>query len=173
MALSAPRSFGGRGGFTLLEILVTLGLIALLSGVLVLGVNSLLTDRPKTVDELFWTAVQEVRRNALLNNRDTRLRFDPDSREFVAGSAGGEMRYGFVPREEAEFDFLAPRSSGGSSAILLGGDLVETRTVPFVTFFSDGTCSPFRVQFRTRNGPRVIEIDPWTCAPVLAANPTP
>lgn len=171
MSATAPRFACGRGGFTLLEVLVTLALIALLTGALVVGANSLLRDRPKTPEELFWGAVGEVRKEALLDNRDVRLRFDPAKSEFVAWSGGGAMRYPFVAKETAELDFLPPRAPGSFSAMLVGGELIETQTMRFVTFYRDGTCSPFRVQLKTRNGARVLEIDPWTCAPILTNQP--
>jgi prepilin-type N-terminal cleavage/methylation domain-containing protein len=173
MAATAPGFAGGRSGFTLLEVLITLALIALLTSVLVVGTSRLLNDRPKSADELFWAAVGEVRKNALLNNHDVRLSLDPKTHQFVASSAGGaETRYPFVPKETAELEFLAPTASGTLSTILVGGELVETQTIPFVTFYSDGTCSYFRVQLKTRNGAQVLRIDPWTCAPMLIAQPS-
>jgi hypothetical protein len=56
--------------------------------------------------------------------------------------------------------------------------LMESQAIPSVTFFSDGTCTPFRVQFVRGTGTSVLSIDPWTCAPVLKPNdpnalPTP
>jgi general secretion pathway protein H len=133
----------------------------------------LLSDRPKTADQLFWAASGAVRKDALLNNHDVRLSLDTKTHELVASSAAGETRHPFVARETAELDFLAPKAPGTFSAILVGGDLVETQTIPFVTFYNDGTCSPFRVQLKSKNGTRVLDIDPWTCAPMLAAKPAP
>ena len=171
MFASAPRSRVDRSGFTLLEVLITIALIALLTGVLVIGTNRLLGDRPKTADELFWSAVGEARKDALLSNHDVRFTLDAKTHEFVASSEGVETRHAFVPKETAEFDFLAPKSTGTSSAILMGGQLVETQTISSVIFYGDGTCSPFRAQIKSRNGAHVLEIDPWTCAPMLAAQP--
>ena len=54
--------------------------------------------------------------------------------------------------------------------MLLGGQLVETKTLPYVTFYGDGTCSPFRLQIRTTGEARVIAIDPWTCSLVLTSD---
>jgi len=51
--------------------------------------------------------------------------------------------------------------------MLLGGELVETGTMPYVTLYRDGTCTPFRVQFHSSGAARIIAIDPWTCAEVL------
>jgi len=171
MPATASRSAceGSRRGFTLLEVLITIALIALLAGVLVVGTNRLLRSKPLSADELFWVAANATRKEALLNNRDVRLRFDAKAREFISLSSGGETRYPFVVKETAELDFLVPKSAGNGSAMLIGGDLVETQTLPAVTFYGDGTCSPFRVQFKTPAGTRVQEIDPWTCAPMLKA----
>ena len=38
---------------------------------------------------------------------------------------------------------------------------------PQVIFYPDGTCTPFRVQFRMPDRASVLTIDPWTCAEVL------
>lgn len=168
-AIASSPTGGPRRAFTLLEVLVTIALIALLTGALVVGANRLLGDRPKTADELFWAAVAETRKDALLNNRDARLGFDSKTHEFVTLSGGAETRRPFVAKGVGEFDFLAPKSTGSGSAMLLGSQLVETQTLPFVTFYADGTCSPFRAQLKSRNGARVLEIDPWTCAQVLSA----
>lgn len=168
MSVISARPAGGRRGFTLLEVLVTLALIALLTGVLVVGVSRLLGDRPKTPDELFWGAVEAARKDALLNNRDVRLSLDAKTAQFVLLSDGGESRQPFVPKEVAEFDFLAPKAAAGGASVLIGGQLVETQTLPAVTFYRDGTCSAFRAQIKGRSATRVLEIDPWTCAAMLS-----
>ena len=164
----APR----HAGFTLLEVLVVIGLIALLSSVLIIGTTRLLGSRQAAADEIFWKMVGEVRKSALLDNRDIRLTFDPKTKEFVAGSGELAVRFPFAPRDTMDVDFLAPASVSGSTSILIAGQLVETTTLPFVTFYGDGTCSPFRVQLKARASATILEIDPWTCAAVLKAQPS-
>lgn len=177
----APRLAGGgsvfrraprHAGFTLLEILVVIGLIALLSSVLIIGTTRLLGSRQATADEIFWKMVGEVRKSALLDNRDIRLSFDTKTKEFVAGSGDLAQRFPFAPRDAVDVDFLAPSSVSGSTSILIAGQLVDTQTIPFVTFYGDGTCSPFRVQLKAKASATILEIDPWTCAQVLNARPT-
>lgn len=152
-------------GFTILEILLVLALIGLLAGVLIGGSVRLLATRPVTVEGAFWETVSEVRKEALLNQREVRLRYDEKTRSLISISSAGERTFP-LPSGEVQIDFLGPvsRSAG---LVLIGGLLVETKTLPFVTFFDDGTCSPFRLQIRTGGPARILSIDPWTCAEVL------
>ena len=57
------------------------------------------------------------------------------------------------------------RSPGLSYQDLLD---MDTREVPVVRFYPDGSCDRFRVQIRSgTSAPQVIAVDPWTCAPLL------
>lgn len=154
-----------RSGFTLLEILLVLGLISMLVGVLVTGSVRLLSDQPVTVEEVFWEAVNETRKDALLHQREVRLRYDADGRALVAHGSAGPRAFP-LPPGEVQLDLL-PAARRSTDFVLIGGLLVETNPLSHVTFFGDGTCSPFRVQIRTGGPARMLEIDPWTCAPVL------
>lgn len=149
--------------------LLTLALIGLLAGVLVTGAVYLTDEKPTTPEDVFWKAVMETRRQALLSGRDVRLRFvkKDKAHALVASGSEKEQRFPFENVEELTVDFLSVQK--GSSAILVRGQLVETQSIPYVTFYGDGTCTPFRAQFRTGGAARSIAIDPWTCAPVLAA----
>ena len=163
---------GTRRGFTLLEVLLTVALIGLLSGALVTAAVYLTDDKPITPEDVFWKSVTESRRQALLTGRDVRLRFvkKDKAHALVATGAEGEQRFPFEKVDELTVDFLSVQKSG--SAILIRGQLVETQTIPYVTFYGDGTCTPFRVQFRTGGAARSIAVDPWTCAPILVAGTT-
>ena len=70
-----------RSAFTLLELLLALGLIALLSAVFIAGSVSLLNDKPVLPQEVFWQASHAARKTALQNaavsgGHDVRLSFD-------------------------------------------------------------------------------------------------
>ncbi len=168
---SGGRTAGrnARRGFTLLEILLTVALIGLLAGVLVTAAVQLTDEGPATPEDVFWKAVTESRREALLTGQDVRLRFQAKNKQYalVASGAAREQQFPFVPSETLAVEFLSAQKGGG--AMLIRSQLVETQRVPFVTFYSDGTCTPFRVQIRTGGEPRLLSIDPWTCAPVLPA----
>jgi len=160
--------------FTLIEILLVLALIGLLASVLVMGSVRLMSGQAPTPEEVFWKAVAGARRMALVSGKDVQLQFvaekdrdrekDPE-RALVATGAVGSERFPFVASGNLTVDFLSPQK--GKSAILVRGQLIQTQTMPAVTFYRDGTCSPFTVQFRTDGPARTLSIDPWTCAQVL------
>jgi general secretion pathway protein I len=68
--------------------------------------------------------------------------------------------------------FLSAQKFAGGS-VVLAGQVVESEALKFVTFYSDGTCTAFRLQIRTGVDSHVLSIDPWTCAPVLTPKRRP
>lgn len=170
----SPRLTRGAlvSGFTLLEILLVLALIGLLAGVLIGGSMALISPKNPSVDELFWKVVQEARKTALESSREVHLRFDAKEKSFVIEPDGGAARpfpLSVTSGSDLTVDFLSTQKNGGS-AMLLGGVVVETQPLPGgVTFYDDGTCTPFRAQIRGNGGAHVLEIDPWTGAAILPA----
>lgn len=157
----------------MLEILLVVALIGLLTSALVVSINrglSLTGQRAMTVEDVFWQVVTESRKQALVRQQEVRLSFDPRERHFVASSVQGSKTYPVEQPGEVQVDFLS--SQKGGSSILLGGNLVETQAIPYVKFYDDGTCTPFRLQVRTGGPARTLSVDPWTCAPVLEAEPS-
>jgi type II secretion system protein H len=151
-------------GFTLVEILLVLALLVLGAAVLLPSVSGLFrTNQSGSPEEVVAEVLQQARREAVLTGKEVALHFEPETQRFVWDGSAGRALGSAGPR--LKVDFLRPRAT---AAILVGGQLVETAVVPAVKFFPDGTCEPVRVQFRPAGGtPRVIAIDPWTCAPGL------
>lgn len=159
----------GRG-FTLLEMLLTLALIALLAGALIGGSSALLAEKPPSADDVFWSTVRTARKTALDTEHDLNLRYDEKTKAFQLTPPEGTVQTfplsAAGPGADLIVEFLAAQKTGGS--ILLGGTVVETEPLSGgVTFYADGTCSPFRLQIRVNGGAHIIAIDPWTCSPVL------
>lgn len=166
-----PRAATGRRGFTLLEVLLVLALIGLLSAVLVTGGTQLLNHEPTSPDEVFWAAVQEARKMALKSEGEVVMRFVDDREQgkaFVVTSNSASKSFPIPKAGSLEITFLAQQKGG--TMIMIAGTVIETQKVDSVTFYPDGTCSPFRVQFYRDGAVHLASIDPWTCAPMLTTD---
>lgn len=166
------RTAGASGrGFTLVEVLLVLALMALVSAVLFPVAGAFLpgpdADNP---EELLAGVLQEARRASVLSGRPVTLRFDAAGRRFVwqgdgADAPRGDRAAGGVRQVE----FL-PVERGAS--VLVRGRLVETARHAAMDFYPDGTCQPVRLHVRPAAGAaRTVAIDPWTCAPGLEVKP--
>lgn len=173
-----------RGAFTLLEVLLSLAIIALVATVLIGGSARLLSDQPVSTYDVFWKAVRQARKTALLAEHDIRLKFDARNKQFVIidGLAPSRLAADGFTREEVPLETFPVHPSvaadltveflsanKGGNMILIGGVVVESQTLPYVTFYSDGTCTPFRLQLMREGGASTLAVDPWTCAPILRA----
>lgn len=173
-AASAPSALRGPGpeprrrpaGFTLLELLLALALIGLLSGALIVGVNGLLKKSRASADEVLAQTMLAARELALVSDQAVSLRYDTKEKQLI-WSNGLTTKTAALPQTPpVTLQFLQPRAS---SAILIGGQLIETREVPVVQFYPDGTCDAFRVQWQQASlPPRVVTVDPWTCVTLPA-----
>jgi prepilin-type N-terminal cleavage/methylation domain-containing protein len=161
--------------FTLLEVLLGLALIALLAGALIGGSSALLSEKPVSADDVFWSAVQAARKTALNAQQDVSLRYDDKAKAFTLTGPDASVASSFPipnPANDLIVEFLSAQKTGG--AMLLGGTVVETEPLTGgVTFYSDGTCTPFRLQIRVTGGAHILAIDPWTCSPVITPPKTP
>ncbi len=162
MTISAT---GDPRAFTLLEILLALALIALLATVFVGASSALLADRPRSLDDQFWKLCGDARRSALESQHDLQVSFDARTHAFVLSDGASVRSIPVTGPADLAVDFLA--ADRDASAVLIGGTVIQTNALPAVTFYSDGTCTPFRVQFRTNGAAHTLDLDPWTCAPIL------
>ena len=143
-----------------------LALIGLITAVLAAGITRVFSDEHPSPDDVFWQACRSAERLATLGEHDVSLGFDSKRRALV-WTDGRES--GAAPFDPAGGDISVQflEAQAGGSLILIAGQVVETQEVKRVTFFPDGTCSAFRVQFRVADKTWQVNIDPWTCAPVL------
>lgn len=176
-----------RGAFTLLEILIVLALIGLLSGVVVTGLDRMMNPGPESPAQAFWHAARSARRYALQHETDVRLSYDKDTGELKATALDGTELPPVKAPDGTDLVFIsglvAPTAATNgtnalvaklfSSSITVGGD----EPVDSVTFYRDGTCTLFRVQVETGGAGQnsaggIIQVDPWTCSPMLVAQNT-
>ena len=153
-----------KTGFTLIEVLLTLALMALVSTVMISGTSQFFQVRDDRPDDRFWQAVTAARQTALEQEQPVTLSYDEKNQRLQWASAKTTQSLDLAVKS---FRFL-PESRG--SLRLLGGVLTETSHLDRVKFYPDGTCDAFRVEIvETDNRRETIHIDPWTCAPVLTA----
>jgi prepilin-type N-terminal cleavage/methylation domain-containing protein len=165
------RRHRSRSGFTLIETLLVIAVIALLASLFLPGITSVLrsinNDEP---DKILWDAITLTREQALSGNRQVWLRLDKEKR--VLTWTDGALTKTKTWPAGVTLQFLQPTEDNNRGAtILIGGRLVETEELAAVRFYPDGTCDRFRAQIRVGDGAaQVIGVDPWTCAQVIGAN---
>jgi prepilin-type N-terminal cleavage/methylation domain-containing protein len=151
----------GARGFTLLEILLVLTLIALLGSVLIGGAVSLLNaNNEQDPESALLSLLQKVRAEAVEANTTITLQQLPDNGGYLWGAAEMET----LPTREGgpRARLLRPEFSGAS---LIAGQL-EERLLDSMRFYPDGSCDAARVEVRRGDVRRVFSIDPWTAAPL-------
>lgn len=155
-------------GFTLVESLLVLALLVLGALVLLPAAGAVFRRaRLSNPEEEVASILQQVRREAVLRGREMVMQFDTAAQRFVWDETGGAGLA--VAGGPVEVGILRP---GRGSAVVIGGQAVETSSVPAMRFFPDGTCDPVRLQLRLPEGiSRILTIDPWTCAPGLEVKP--
>jgi prepilin-type N-terminal cleavage/methylation domain-containing protein len=157
---------GDRGGFTLIEILLVVALIGLISWILIGGSTALMTEK-ESPDDQFWKATAAARKEALEEGKSVVMTYDGKSRGFILNDGAQKRAIAVTGADDLVIDFH-PLQSDSSSSSLIGGTLVETEPLAAVTFYNDGTCTPFRVQLRASGAAHILSVDPWTCAAVLS-----
>lgn len=163
------RGTGAGAAFTLIEVLVVVALIALMGTLLVAGSVSLLRDQGKSPQDVFWQACLQARREALQSGQDVNLAYDPDARAFTLDD-GASTKAIPIPSAPADLKItFVPADNGANDLQLIGGTEISSESLPWVTFFHDGICTPFQVQFFMQGAAHLVAVDPWTCAPVLPA----
>lgn len=147
-----------------MEVLLSLALLILVATVFLSATVGFFKQRDGRPDDTFWSAVNAARQLALDQNQPVVMRFDPETQRLIwsAGATTDSVSFAGVTLR-----LLPPERT---ATLLLGGVLFEGDALARVRFYPDGTCDTFRLEIKTAGGtPRLLRIDPWTCAPMLRA----
>jgi prepilin-type N-terminal cleavage/methylation domain-containing protein len=151
-------------GFTLVEILAVLAIMALLSALLLSGGDNLLKAAARDdVENIALSAIANARHSAVLTGRELDLRYIDTTRQLDWEEGQATLTGDDTVR------LLPPARTG---AVLIGGRLFE-EPLARVHFYPDGTCDPFRLEIIRHDSSRILPIDPWTCAVLSSTASTP
>jgi type II secretory pathway pseudopilin PulG len=162
-----------RGGFTILEILLVLLVLAGISTLFVANVDYIFRQQEEvSVENAFWEASREARLYAQLNRRPVTVRFDLEESAFLLES-GGERVRAFPAASETsdgrtiQVEFVQERAR--NELVLVRGQLVDTRPIEQVVFYPDGSSTQFWIEVAVGGDRRQIRVDPWTGAEMLVS----
>lgn len=92
MRFSAPLRSASKHAFTLIEVLIVIGLIALVTSWVIFNQGALSINFTRlSPEELFRLAVQEARYQAQVNNATTTLRWDSENQVFQFEQGGNSI----------------------------------------------------------------------------------
>lgn len=138
-----------RRGFTLIELIIVIALIALIGGLVAINAEALLRglgDEP--VERIFQKAVREARFQAAYLKEATELRYDEERAAFDIHTATGRGLASFPsglepddPSVEILFEQILPEEG------LTRNSVLDTIEVEAVTFRPDRSSTPFQVIF--------------------------
>lgn len=161
------RRTTGPRAFTLLEVILAIALLGIVATLFITGGSEMFRARERTLVDVFWSAVQAARLQAVQEDTMVTMRFDEKGRRIVWRSANNEVHATDWPGRTLEF--LSPESR---DSVLIGGQQVGTGRLVAVRFYADGTTDRFRAQLTDASGQvSRLELDPWTAAPVVRASP--
>ena len=160
-----------RSGFTLIEMLLVIAMIAMFTSIFVLRIDTLLKQtEAEILEDAFWKAVENAKQNSLFLQKPYILSYDDEALAFVISS--GEERETFSintnemdgdPEIEVAFQEELPQNG----AYLVRGQLITSREIERVRFFPDGTCTPFMIDLTVSGYTNNLKIDPWTGAELV------
>ena len=156
-----------RNGFTLIEIVLVLGLIAFATTVMITNIASMI-DRgdTQTTEEILFAAVRRARFVAASERTTTQLRFDKEN-NCLRISAGNKDMESFPLHESFKEDrsaeirfYLIPASRGLSPPMDADRTSLETKAIKFAP---DRSSSPFVVEIDSGSGtPDRVQMDPFS-----------
>jgi prepilin-type N-terminal cleavage/methylation domain-containing protein len=159
------RQRPGRGGFTLLEVLLALALAALIAGLWVSGAAGMLrAGQDNDPEDALLALMQRLRREAVTRGVTVELIPLDDDRTFSWGPDPSETLV--LPESpEVRVRLVEPDADG---LVLLGG-LPEALPLGRFRLYPDGTGDRARLEVQRNGRARLVELDPLTCAPLPEA----
>lgn len=162
--MTATAQPSARGGFTLLEVLIALGLCAIVSGLWVAGAAGMMRGAAREEPEdVLLDKLQALRRLAVERGTPVELVL-LDEGGFLAWGDGAGESLTLPNTEERRARLVGPETEG---LILLGG-VAQAAPLSRLLLYPDGTVDRARVEILRNGRTTFLELDPLTCAPLPA-----
>lgn len=153
-----------RRGFTLVEFIIVIALIALVGGLVAVNAEAILRGLgEEPVERLLQKAVREARFQAASLKEPAQLRFDEETAAFEVTSRAGSPLAAFptglqgrTDRLLIEFEQILPEQG------LTRGGRTETAAIDAVTFLPDRSSTPFRVTIDHDRTRFTLQFDPFS-----------
>lgn len=147
-------------GFSLIEILVVIGLIALAGGLVAINAKGILQGLgQEPVDRIFLKALREARFQAAFRKEATRLRYDDESAKLlIFNQDGAQIEEFSLDDEDLRVTFEQVLPARGLGRIGREG----TTEIEAVVFRQDRSSTPFIVTFDTKDGTFSQRFDPFS-----------
>ena len=153
-----------RRGFTLIELVIIIGLIALMGGLIVVNAEAILRGLgQEPVDRIFQKAVREARFQAASIKEPAYLIYRKDEGNLVILNDSGEQlsefnigTEGAKENPEVEFEQILPATGLGSFSTR------ETVKIKQVVFRPDRSSTPFQVTIREKSEEFTQQYDPFS-----------
>ena len=161
-----------RKAFTLIEMMLTVALITMLSSLFVWNITSLLKQGElESLQNELWGAIEQAKQSAVFRRMPHVVRFDEEAQAFVVSAGSEQFTFevdtdGFDDGVEISVIFNERLPKDGYR--LVRGELVTQREIDSVTFYPDGTCTPFSVDLIIGEYQSDFQIDPWTGSQLTA-----
>jgi len=154
-------------GFSLIELLLVISLIALLGSIAVVSQSSFFSfGKSDTFQEQFHRAFQECRYRALKGEKKIILKFT-EEKGFLVLSGDNELSSFKIPSvseiKSVKFQQVLPFSSDSFSS-------QKTVKIKSIKFDENGFTCPFNIQFKSRNKTIEIQIDPLSGYEIIDEN---
>ncbi len=162
--MTADAQPSARGGFTLLEVLIALGLCAIVSGLWVAGAAGMMRGAAREEPEdILLDRLQALRRLAVERGTPVELVL-LDEGDVLAWGPEAADTLRLPNTEERRARLVGPETEG---LVLLGG-IAQAAPLTRLLLHPDGTVDRARVEIRRNGRTSFLELDPLTCAPLPA-----
>lgn len=154
-----------KKGFTIIEVLLALALIALVAGLFAANFDALLTSlEERRPEKVLYDTIREARYQALQQHEPMRLKFDKEAEALVVFKEGEEKavyKVDIGDRFEVGFDVIgsAQMARGAFRSSSMRGGNGEDEVV----FYPDGSSTPVLISLTEEGETVKLKLDPLSC----------